>query len=112
MEASNIGQYSLVRFTAPSAGIYAISARFEGVHFGLSTTDVHVLHNAAAMEPDHLHLDVRHLVVAPSGAFAITNHESIAAQWLPLDRLDDAAVDPGTVRMVVSALAALDELDL
>jgi hypothetical protein len=49
MEASNTGQYSLVRFTAPSAGIYAISARFEGVHFGLSTTDVHVLHNAKSL---------------------------------------------------------------
>ena len=46
MEASNTGQYSLVRFTAPTAGIYALSARFEGVHFGLSSTDVHVLHNA------------------------------------------------------------------
>jgi hypothetical protein len=45
MEASNTGQYSLVRFVAPSAGIYKISAKFEGIHFGLSTTDVHVLHN-------------------------------------------------------------------
>jgi hypothetical protein len=49
MEASNTGQFSLVRFTAPSAGTYAISARFEGVHFGLSTTDVHVLHNAKSL---------------------------------------------------------------
>jgi len=45
MEASNSGQYSLVRFAAPSAGSYQISAKFEGIHFGLSTTDVHVLHN-------------------------------------------------------------------
>ncbi|HMH12655.1 MAG TPA: hypothetical protein VK578_06065 [Edaphobacter sp.] len=45
MEASNTGQYSLVRFVAPSAGTYKISAKFEGIHFGLSTTDVHVLHN-------------------------------------------------------------------
>jgi len=49
MEASNTGQFSLVRFTAPSAGTYSISARFEGVHFGPSTTDVHVLHNATAL---------------------------------------------------------------
>ena len=27
--------------------------------------DVHVFHNARETEPDHLHLDVRHLVVAP-----------------------------------------------
>jgi hypothetical protein len=45
MEASNTGQYSLVRFVAPVAGTYKVSARFEGIHYGLSTTDVHVLHN-------------------------------------------------------------------
>jgi len=47
MEASNSGQYSLVRFITPFAGTYEISAAFEGIHFGLSTTDVHVLHNSA-----------------------------------------------------------------
>ena len=45
MEGSNTGQYSLVRFVAPAAGTYKISANFEGIHYGLSTTDVHVLHN-------------------------------------------------------------------
>ena len=32
--------------------------------------DVHMFHNAAGTEPDHLHLDVRHLVLAPAGAVA------------------------------------------
>ncbi|WP_158752031.1 hypothetical protein [Acidobacterium sp. S8] len=45
MEASNTGQYSLVRFVAPMAGTYQISAQFEGIHFGLSSTDVHVISN-------------------------------------------------------------------
>jgi hypothetical protein len=49
MEASNSGQYSLVRFTARLPGVYEISARFAGVHFGLSSTDVHVLHNAKSL---------------------------------------------------------------
>lgn len=49
MEASNTGQYSLIRFVAPSAGIYKVTARFEGIHFGLSTTDVHVLHNSSSL---------------------------------------------------------------
>jgi hypothetical protein len=49
MEGSNTGQYSMIRFVAPSAGTYQITAKFEGVHFGLSTTDVHVLHNATAL---------------------------------------------------------------
>lgn len=46
MEASNNGQYSIVRFRAPYGGRYRVTARFEGVHFRLSSTDVHVLHNA------------------------------------------------------------------
>jgi hypothetical protein len=49
MEGSNTGQYSLIRFVAPAAGTYQITAKFEGVHFGLSTTDVHVLHNATSL---------------------------------------------------------------
>ena len=49
MEASNSGQYSLVRFVARTAGDYMISARFAGIHFGLSTTDVHVLHNSMSL---------------------------------------------------------------
>src|ERR1700678_1097599 len=49
MEASNTGQYSLVRFVAPVAGTYKVSVQFEGIHFGLSTTDVHVLHNGTSL---------------------------------------------------------------
>ena len=49
MEGSNTGQYSLIRFVAPVAGTYDVTARFEGVHFGLSSTDVHVLHNSASL---------------------------------------------------------------
>lgn len=49
MEASNSGQYSLIRFVAPRRGTYRITARFEGIHFGLSTTDVHVLHNSSTL---------------------------------------------------------------
>jgi hypothetical protein len=49
MEASNSGQYSLIRFVAPKTGMYKVVARFEGIHYGLSSTDVHVLHNAASL---------------------------------------------------------------
>jgi hypothetical protein len=49
MEASNTGQYSLVRFVAPRAGNYSVSAKFVGIHFGLSTTDVHVLRNGISL---------------------------------------------------------------
>jgi len=49
MEASNSVQYSLVRFVAPVTGAYKVSARFAGVHFRLSTTDVHVLYNGKSL---------------------------------------------------------------
>lgn len=49
MEASNSGQYSLVRFVARAPGVYEVTARFAGIHFGLSSTDVHVLHNTTSL---------------------------------------------------------------
>lgn len=49
MEGSNSGQYSVIRFVAPATGTYKVTARFEGVHFRLSSTDVHVLHNSNSL---------------------------------------------------------------
>jgi hypothetical protein len=49
MEGSTTGQYSLVRFLAPEAAKYHVTAKFEGVHFGLSTTDVHILLNNTSL---------------------------------------------------------------
>jgi hypothetical protein len=43
MEGSPAGQYSLVQFVAPRSAPYDIQASFAGIHFRLSTTDVHVL---------------------------------------------------------------------
>jgi len=74
--------------------------------------DVHVFHNARDTEPDHLHLDVRHLVVAPPGAIATGNEESEGLRWLSLAEVASSDVDDGTVRMVRAALAALDGLTL
>jgi hypothetical protein len=45
MEASAEGQYSVAVFTPHHAGLHHVDARFEAIHFGLSTTDVHILHN-------------------------------------------------------------------
>jgi hypothetical protein len=43
MEASQDAQYSMVQFVAPAAATYEIQADFTGIHFRLSSTDVHVL---------------------------------------------------------------------
>ncbi len=74
--------------------------------------DVHVFHNAKTEEPDHLHLDVRHLVLAPEGATPRGNHESRAIKWVAVDDLDRYEADQGTQRMARAALATLNSLVL
>jgi 8-oxo-dGTP pyrophosphatase MutT (NUDIX family) len=73
--------------------------------------DVHVFRHATGAEPDHLHLDVRYLVVAPPGAVASGNHESEAIRWVAIPDLAGLDVDAGTLRMARSALEALSALD-
>ncbi len=72
--------------------------------------DIHVFHSAVGREPDHLHLDVRHLLLAPAGAVATANHESQGLAWVAFDDLARYDVDPGTVRMATAGLVALDRL--
>lgn len=72
--------------------------------------DVHMFHNAAGTEPDHMHLDVRHLVLAPPGAETAGNHESEGLAWVALEDLPRYEVDPGTIRMARAGLQALDDL--
>jgi hypothetical protein len=43
MEASQDAQFSVVQFVAPATASYEIQADFTGIHFRLSSTDVHVL---------------------------------------------------------------------
>jgi hypothetical protein len=43
MEASQDGRYSVVQFVTPAAATYDVDAEFTGIHFRLSSTDVHVL---------------------------------------------------------------------
>lgn len=73
--------------------------------------DVHVFHHALGREPDHLHLDVRHLVLAPAGALPRGNHESEGITWVALDELPQHDPEPGLVRMARTGLALLDRLD-
>ncbi len=67
--------------------------------------DIHRV--AFAGERPHLHLDVRHLVVAPAGAEVVGNHESEALRWVTLDELLALDVDPGTVRMATRGLSLM-----
>jgi hypothetical protein len=49
MEASNSGQFSVIRFVSPKKAAFEVAARFEGIHFRLSSTDVHVLRNGKSL---------------------------------------------------------------
>jgi 8-oxo-dGTP pyrophosphatase MutT (NUDIX family) len=72
--------------------------------------DVHVFHSASGAEADHLHLDVRHLVLAPPGAEPVANHESQGLAWVSVEDLPRYDVDVGTIRMVAAGLRALEGL--
>jgi hypothetical protein len=45
VEGSALNQYGVARFVSPVAGSFALTFHAEGVHFNLSTTDVHVVLN-------------------------------------------------------------------
>jgi 8-oxo-dGTP pyrophosphatase MutT (NUDIX family) len=74
--------------------------------------DVHLFHSATSSEPDHFHLDVRHLVLAPPGSTGVANHESSGLAWVAVDDLSTYDVDPGTLRMAQGGLRLLDRLPL
>jgi 8-oxo-dGTP pyrophosphatase MutT (NUDIX family) len=67
--------------------------------------DIHRVHFTG--EHAHLHLDVRHLVIAPHGAEPTGNHESEALRWVTPDELLTLDVDAGTLRMARAGLAAI-----
>lgn len=48
---------------------------------------------------EHLHLDLRFVVVAPPGAVECGNHESQALRWVTLEELEELADEPGLIRL-------------
>ena len=52
MEGNNNGQYSMLRFIVPSKTRVHMKVVFEGVHFRLSSTDVHILKNSTRLFDD------------------------------------------------------------
>jgi len=73
--------------------------------------DVHLFRHAALAEPDHLHLDVRHLVLAPPGAHAPGNHESEGIAWVTIDELPSRDPEPGLLRLARAGLVLLARVD-
>lgn len=71
--------------------------------------DVHTI-PARPGEPEHLHLDVRHLVLAPPDAQEVGNHESHALRWVTIDELEHLAGDESLVRLAHAALAVAAQI--
>jgi 8-oxo-dGTP pyrophosphatase MutT (NUDIX family) len=61
-------------------------------------------------EIPHLHLDVRYLVLAPTGAVERGNHESEALRWVRPDQLGGLDLDVGTIRLINRGLALAERL--
>jgi 8-oxo-dGTP pyrophosphatase MutT (NUDIX family) len=65
--------------------------------------DVHVFD--APGDPQHLHFDVRHLVLAPEGSVLSANHESRDLGWFAPDDVERLDLDEGTHRLIRQAQA-------
>jgi len=63
-------------------------------------------------EDPHFHHDVRFLVVAPSGAEFVGNHESLDHSWIALDSIESMDVDPGVVRLAGTAARMIKKMGL
>ncbi|MFM7068952.1 MAG: NUDIX hydrolase [Actinomycetes bacterium] len=60
--------------------------------------DVHRVDHGDALG-EHLHLDLRFVVLAPEGSIPVGNHESQAIRWVTLDELSRFADEPGLLRL-------------
>jgi 8-oxo-dGTP pyrophosphatase MutT (NUDIX family) len=67
--------------------------------------DIHVVDPPG--EDRHEHYDVRFLVVAPSGAHAVGNHESKGLRWIFSNQLASVGADSGLCRLADRGLALL-----
>lgn len=81
-----------------------------GLRVVLPAVDLDVHEVRPPGESAHLHLDVRHVLVAPDGATAVGNHESEALRWVGLDELDGLGADEGLRRLARSGFEQLDGL--
>jgi 8-oxo-dGTP pyrophosphatase MutT (NUDIX family) len=71
--------------------------------------DVHAVDHGDALG-EHLHLDLRFVVLAPAGAVERGNHESLGLRWVTPAELEDLADEPGLVRLCRAGFAALADL--
>lgn len=71
--------------------------------------DIHEVDHGDALG-NHLHLDLRFVVLAPNGSVPEGNHESEALRWVDLDELRALADETGVLRLAAQGAAALSEI--
>ncbi len=71
--------------------------------------DIHAVDHGDPLG-EHLHLDLRFVVLAPPGAVIRGNHESLALRWVTLDELEALADEDGLVRLARAGMAAVSAL--
>lgn len=62
-------------------------------------------------EQPHLHHDVRFVVLAPTGATPVRNHESRDIRWVSVDELEALNVDESVYRLARSGLELAARID-
>lgn len=68
--------------------------------------DIHAI-PARGHEPEHLHLDLRHVVLVGASKEAAPNHETLGARWLRADApelADPTRTEPELARMITRAV--------
>ena len=99
------------------AGVALREAREETGIDGLSVlvpavdVDIHAVDHGDSLG-EHLHLDVRFVVVAPPGSVGQGNLESLALRWVEPERVGELCGEVGLVRLLGAGSAALESLRL
>ena len=73
--------------------------------------DIHAVDHGDSLG-EHLHLDVRFVVLAPPGSVERGNHESLALRWVEPDEVGELCGEEGLVRLLGAGSVALESLRL
>ena len=65
--------------------------------------DLHDVDHGDALG-EHIHMDLRFVVLAPSGAVPVGNHESQDLKWVTLEELESLADEPGLKRLAAAGI--------
>ncbi len=82
----------------------------EGLQVARAPVDLDIHEIPAGADPSHLHLDVRFVVVAPSGAVLVGNHESESIRWVDEAELAALDADVSLRRLAQRGLELVDRL--